>query len=333
MQVQAFLAVIGVEVRLGDLLVADAALRHDRQLEPFRVSPADRVGRMAVIAHGEPLVRLPLLRHVDAAVELLLDPVVAAAAGVRHVLRVDARLRRGDRLHAVGRVAVRAHRGHRQPALQESLAVDAFGVPFDDVVLLSPVPHGGLVPLPVAPGAQVRHVRRERPGLRVLLPQDAVRPVALVAGRGIRVVLRQEQAVPALLVHLPHLGVAGGAFDFLRDRLARPGVRGVYLRVTLAASDLRVARIPDLSLVDDERPPVLLRLDVGISVTAHAIGVGHPLVVENFPHLVRLVAVHARRQRVEFLFPELPADHFPVYGFDLRVALRACRRDVLPVDG
>ena len=47
------LAVVRVEVGLGDLLVAAAALGHDRQLEALLVRPADRVRAVAVVARRE----------------------------------------------------------------------------------------------------------------------------------------------------------------------------------------------------------------------------------------------------------------------------------------
>lgn len=68
-------------------------------------------------------------------------------------------------------------------------------------------------------------------------------------------------------------------------------------------------------------------------MASEAILVCHPLVVEHFPHFVRLVAIHTRRQHVGFTLPQLPFDHLPVHGFDLRMTLRAGRRDVLARNG
>ena len=64
----------------------------------------------------------------------------------------------------------------------------------------------------------------------------------------------------------------------------------------------------------------------------HAIGIGHPLVIKHLPHLVGLVAIHARREDVGFLFPQLTTDDLAVDRFYLRMTLRAGRGDILPVD-
>ena len=74
------LAVIGLEVRLGDRLVAAAALAHDAELEALRVGAADGVRGVAVIAHRQLLVGLCDARRVHAALELLVDAGVTGAA-------------------------------------------------------------------------------------------------------------------------------------------------------------------------------------------------------------------------------------------------------------
>ena len=53
-------SVVRVEVRLGDLLVAASALRHDLELESLRVGAANLVRGVVVVAHGQ---FLPRLRH------------------------------------------------------------------------------------------------------------------------------------------------------------------------------------------------------------------------------------------------------------------------------
>ena len=69
-------------------------------------------------------------------------------------------------------------------------------------------------------------------------------------------------------------------------------------------------------------------------MAAQAVAVGHPLVVEDLPGLVRLVAVHAGRQHVGLLLPQLPLDDLPVHLLDAGVAaLRAGAGDVGPRDG
>src|SRR3990170_2300713 len=158
----AHLAVVGVEVRLRDLAVAAAALLHDLELETFGVGARDRVRGVAVVADRQLLVGLALERVVDALLELLLDPVVAAAARLRHVLAVDARERIGPRQDAEGGMAARAGGGDGESALQQALAVDALGVGLDDLVLQPLVAHRRLLALAVAAPAQLGHVGGER---------------------------------------------------------------------------------------------------------------------------------------------------------------------------
>ena len=67
-------------------------------------------------------------------------------------------------------------------------------------------------------------------------------------------------------------------------------------------------------------------------MAAHAIRIGHALRVKHFSDLVRLMAIHARRQHVGLFFPHLALDDFPVNDFNLRVTLRTGFCYVLPRD-
>ena len=78
------LAVVGVEVRLGDLLVAPPALVHDLELEPLVVRARDRVRASGSRCRpAGSLSVLPTVAGVDALLELLLDAVVAACRRCR----------------------------------------------------------------------------------------------------------------------------------------------------------------------------------------------------------------------------------------------------------
>ena len=58
-------------------------------------------------------------------------------------------------------------------------------------------------------------------------------------------------------------------------------------------------------------------------MAAETVFIRHPLRVEHLPYFVRLMAIHARRQRVRLFFPELSAYHLAVYNLNLRVTFRA----------
>ncbi len=203
---------------------------------------------------GSSLSVLPTLVAWMLLLELLLDAVVALAAGGGHVGAVDARAGVAGRQHAVGGVAAGAGGGHGQAALQQALAVDALGVGLDDAVLLALVAHGGLLALAVAAGAELGDVVGEGGRAGVDLAQDLVGAVALLAGGGVQVAVGHELAVPARRVLLGHLGVAGGAVDLLGDGLAGPLVGGhIHLRVALRAGHLGVARVLQVVGVHGQR--------------------------------------------------------------------------------
>src|SRR6266540_3994530 len=79
------LAVVSVKIGVRLLLMAAAAGGHDGLLEAVRVRAADLVRGVAVAADRQFLVRLRDRAGVNAVIELLLDSVVAVAAGVGHV--------------------------------------------------------------------------------------------------------------------------------------------------------------------------------------------------------------------------------------------------------
>jgi hypothetical protein len=83
-------SVIGVEVRSCDIFMTPAALRHNVKFESLLVGTSNRVGTVAIVADRQLLVAPRFTGRMDAAFELLLDPVVTLAAGCRKVLLVDA---------------------------------------------------------------------------------------------------------------------------------------------------------------------------------------------------------------------------------------------------
>ena len=67
-------------------------------------------------------------------------------------------------------------------------------------------------------------------------------------------------------------------------------------------------REPAISTGVHEHRAAILGLEARIGVAAHAVRVGHAVVVENIAHLVRLVAIDAGGQNVGFFLPQLAAD-------------------------
>src|ERR1022692_115671 len=87
----------------------------------------------------------------------------------RGSLAVDARARVARGQFVMRGMAVGAICGHRQPAFDQPLSVNALQVMFDHVVLRPVVAQRGLLPRPVALSAQRRHVARKRRRGRVFL--------------------------------------------------------------------------------------------------------------------------------------------------------------------
>ena len=110
-------AVIRIEIRFRNRLVTTTALLHDLQFEPVLISSPDRVRRVAIIAHRKLFVCLSHKCGMDAALKLLFDTMMAAAAGLRNILPVHARQGIGFRVHAVRSMTACARGGDRQTAL------------------------------------------------------------------------------------------------------------------------------------------------------------------------------------------------------------------------
>jgi hypothetical protein len=153
--------VVGIKICLRNLFVALPALGHDLKLETFRVSTTDGVSGVTAAAHGERFVCFADLSGMNAEKELLLDPVVASPARGGEILGIHARFRIGDRLLAVCRMAIRAHSGNGETALQQPFPMDALGIPLHNLVLCTCVPDRCLVPFAMASCAQARHVCRK----------------------------------------------------------------------------------------------------------------------------------------------------------------------------
>src|SRR6188768_4149501 len=152
------LSVEGVEVGRCDLLMALPALVDDLELESLAVRTRDRVSRVTVRTGRKRLVPLVHGGGMDALLKLFVDAIVTARASLWNVLGVDGRLRVAGWQHPVRGVAVRAHGGDHEAALEQALAVDALGVVLNDVVLPAGVTQCGLVSLAMALAAQAGHI-------------------------------------------------------------------------------------------------------------------------------------------------------------------------------
>ena len=58
-------------------------------------------------------------------------------------------------------VAIRTHRRHNEPALEQTFPVYTFGVALNDLVLLPSLANSGLFPFTMATRTQIRNVGRE----------------------------------------------------------------------------------------------------------------------------------------------------------------------------
>jgi hypothetical protein len=156
-----YFSVVRVEVRLSNSLVATTAFSHNIELEPLLVSPLYGVRAVAAAANRKGLVGFPHHRGVDTLHEVFLNTVVTSSTCLGYVPWIHRRRRIAARTDAVRRVAIRAHRGHRKSTLHEPLAVDAFGIPLDNLMLAPSVPNRRFLPFPVTPSAQNRNIRGE----------------------------------------------------------------------------------------------------------------------------------------------------------------------------
>src|ERR1039457_1555211 len=232
--------VIGIEIGLGNLCVATPASGHDVELESILVGAADGVGGVAVGANRQRFIGLGYRGGMHALNKLLFDAMVAVTAGGGQVLRIHRRCRIGGRQFSMRRVATGTGGGHREAALQQALAVDALVVAGNNTVFRPGIEQGSLLAFAMAFGTKIGHVGREGERFRIVLAQNAVRAVAVLAGRSVGVALGMHLAVRAELVLLSDLGVAGSAINRVGDGFAGTYPRGVHLRVTLAAGDLQV---------------------------------------------------------------------------------------------
>jgi hypothetical protein len=83
-------AVVCIEVRFGNVLVAPPAFRHDVQFESGFVGTADRVRTMTITADGKGLVGLSYFNVMDTLLKLFLDTVMAPSTRCRDISRIDA---------------------------------------------------------------------------------------------------------------------------------------------------------------------------------------------------------------------------------------------------
>ena len=235
-------------------------------------------------------------------------------------------------------MATGARRGHGEPALQQSPAVNAFAVVLNNIVLPSRIAQRRFMSFAVATTAEFRNIGWEGTRLRIMLAQNPVRAMALLATWSIGVLLTLQLPVRAGRIYLSDFVMTGSAIHRFGDGLARPYVGSVDLRMALAARDFGVPVIngvdgmPNLIDIHKKRLSVAGALDLRVRVAMHAIRVGHAFGVEDVAKLVRLVAVHARGQNVGFLFLKRSIDDLPVHAFNLGVAFGAGRSNILPVN-
>ena len=201
-------AMVGIEIRFCNRLMTATALLHDFQFETGLISPSNCVCRVTIVAYGQWFVRLSHERCVNAPLELFLYAVMAATASLRNIFPVYARqcVRLGQ--NAVWRVAASACGGDRETALHEPFAMDTLRVVLYDLMLRAGITRCRLLPLPMASRTQCRDIGRKRRRVGAKLSENAVSPVAFLAGRTVRIVLPRELSVYAYLKLLRNLRVA-----------------------------------------------------------------------------------------------------------------------------
>ena len=182
---------------------------------------ADLMRLMAIDADRH-LIRLglPQLTLNNLLVDLL-DPPVALAAGGGDVVAVDGRARVRMGQHMMSRVAIGAHRRHRQPLFEQSLAMDRLGIVGQDAVLWDLVSLRHRRPLFVAPAAHVRNVEFDHPRIGRSMRNDVVRTVTVPAAGRQLLSLGDRLTMQALAVDLGDIFMAGTAIDRRRLRFVR----------------------------------------------------------------------------------------------------------------
>ena len=215
------LPVESLEISFGDIQMAFPANIHDLEFEITLVRPLDGMRRMAIIALRQFIMVARLARGMDAQAVFLINTVVALGARAGDISRVDAGSGIARRKLSVGRVAAGARGRDHQPALEQSLAMDAFFVMLDHVMLCSLITDRGLAFFLMAARAQDRHIRGIRGRHRILFQLDRVGPVAIRAHRRVRVTLAGQLPVDTTLVLFSLLVMAAGAIDLAGDGFAR----------------------------------------------------------------------------------------------------------------
>jgi len=234
-------AMVGLEISLSNFGVAFSALIHDFELETGFIGAANLVRAMAVAANRQGLVSPCDGSRVYALDELLLDAVVAGAAGRGNIPRIDGRVRIGAGQDQVRRVAVGASCGHSKAAFHQALAVDALGVVPNNFVLGPGIAESGFHALAVASAAEIRNVGWKSFGLGIVLCENVVRAMAVLANGRIVVAGSLKLPVAAALVLLALILVTLAAIDGMSDGLAGAHMRNVDFRVALATSDTFLA--------------------------------------------------------------------------------------------
>lgn len=270
-------AVIGVEICFGNIFVATAAFGHDVQLESLGIRPADRVRTMTITADRQFLLCLADLQRVNAALELLLNAMVAASARGRNILGIHRRFRILQRQNTVRRVAACAGSRNRQAAFHQSLAMNTFCVPFYDFMLTTSVSRRGFLSFPMTACAENRYVGSKRWRFRIQFSQDSVGTVTFFACWTVQIALRFKLSMHALDILCPNFRMARGTIDFLLDCFAGPNMRCVDAGVTLTARNFAVTRIANVFPFHKQGSPIGGSFQLFPLMATQAILVRHPL--------------------------------------------------------
>ena len=172
------LAVVGLEIGLGNLFVAGTAGVDDLKLETLRVHPGDLVGAVAIVAHRQVVAINALAREVDTLAEGPVDALVTTPTGIRHIGPSHRGLRILAGQNGVGGMAIDAGRGHQQPALVQGLAVHTLLVVGHHALHCALVTLIRDTALAMAGPAQIGNVPHMGPRIGVVLLEDVVGPVA-----------------------------------------------------------------------------------------------------------------------------------------------------------
>ena len=150
---------------------------------------------MTVAAGRQFLLGIVHLETVDTALEDFCDSQVAIATGICDVLGTHRGRGIVSRKFAVRRMTVNACGCYQQTTLEKSLPMNAHGVVFQNLGLLTPIGYGRFLPFAMTPAAEIRYVFRERRRIQILFSLRIVRPVAVCAIRGIRVSIRATSVI------------------------------------------------------------------------------------------------------------------------------------------